>query len=69
MRSTKPKFYVLEEDICDIAKILNKPNSLAHEAMPLAFITNTRNQELFTQVPLPPKGIDVEDLPSLVLPL
>lgn len=43
MRSTKPQFYVSEEDICDIAKILNKPESPSHEAAPLSFVTTIRN--------------------------
>ena len=62
MRSTKPQFCASEDDICDIAEILNKLESPSHEAMSLEFITNTRNQELFAQVALPPKGTNVEGL-------
>ena len=62
MRSTKPQFCALEDDICDIVEILNKPKSPSHEAVPLAFVTTTQNQDLFPQVALPPKGIDVEGL-------
>ena len=39
MRSTKSRFHALEDDICDIAEILNKPESPSHEAAPLAFVT------------------------------
>ena len=39
MRSTKPQFRVSEDDICDIAEILKKPESPSHEVVPLAFVT------------------------------
>lgn len=54
MRSTKPQFYAYEEDIFELAEILNKLESLLHEERPLAFVNNTWDQELFTQVAIPP---------------
>ena len=62
MRSTKPQFCASEEDICDIVEILNKPESPSCKATPLVFVTTTQNQELFAQVVVPPKDIDVERL-------
>lgn len=62
MRSTKPEFHASEEDICDIAKILNKPKSPSHEAAPLEFFTTIQNQDLFPQVVLPPEGPDAKGL-------
>ncbi len=41
MRSAKHQFRALEDDICDIAKILNKPESPLDDATPFAFITTT----------------------------
>ena len=58
----KPQFHALEDDICDIAELLNKPESPSHEVAPLAFITTILNQDLFAQVDLPPKGKYVEGL-------
>ena len=60
MRSAKPQFYALEDDICDIAEILNKPQSPLHDARPFAFVTTIRNQDLFSQVALPPEGTNAE---------
>ena len=62
MRSAKPQFYVSEDDICDIAEILNKPKSPLHEVVPFAFVTTIRNQDLFAQVALPHEGKDAEGL-------
>ena len=58
MRSTKHQFRASDDDICDIAEILNKPDSTLHDAMPFAFITTIRNQDLFAKVAHPPKGVD-----------
>ena len=60
MRMKKPQFHASEDDICDIVEILNKLESPSHEEAPLEFFTTIWNQELFAQVALPPKGIDVE---------
>ena len=60
MRSAKHQLCALEDDICDIAKILNKPKSSLHDAIPFVFITTIRNQDLFAQVAHPPEGTDVE---------
>ena len=54
MRSSKPPFQASEDHICDIIEILNKPESPLHEATPFALVTIIRNQDLFTQVALPP---------------
>ena len=62
MRSTKPQFHALEDDICDIAEFLNKIESPSHEVVPLAFVTIIRNHNLFSQVALLPKQIDAEGL-------
>ena len=60
MRSTKPQFHASEDDICDIAEILNKIESPLDEVVPFAFVTTIQNQDLFSQVALPPKGIDAK---------
>ena len=60
MRSAKNQFHALEDDICDIAKILNKPESPLHDAMSFTFVTTIRNQELFAQVARPPEGTDAK---------
>ena len=60
MRSAKHQFFALEDDICDIAEILSKPDTPLQDATPFAFITTTQNQDLFAQVAHPPKGTDEE---------
>jgi len=60
MRNSKPQFHALEDVICDIAEILNELEFPYHEVAPLVFVTSIRNQYLFSQVALPPKGIDVK---------
>ena len=47
MRSAKPQFHASEDDICDIIKILNKPESPLHDATPFTFVTTIWNQDLF----------------------
>ena len=39
----KPQFHALEDDICDIAEILNKPESLSHNAVPFLFVISIQN--------------------------
>ena len=47
----------------EIAEILNTPESPAHEAIPLVFITGTRNSpELVAHLVVPPGDTDVESL-------
>ena len=58
MRSSKHRFRASEDDICDIAEILNKPDSPLQDATPFAFITTIRNQDLFAQVAHLPEGTD-----------
>ena len=60
MRSAKHQFRALEDDMCDIAEILNKPDSPLHDATPFAFITTIQNQDLFAQVAHPPEGADTD---------
>ena len=60
MRSAKHQFRASEDDMCDIAEILNNPDSPLHDATPFAFITTIRNQDFFAQVDHPPKGIDTD---------
>ena len=60
MRSAKHQLRASEDDICDIAKILNKPDSPLQDATPFTFITTTRNQDLFAQVAHPPKGTNTD---------
>lgn len=43
IRSTRPRFHTLEEDIYEIEEFLNKPESPKHEAIPLAFVKGTQN--------------------------
>ena len=62
MRSAKPYFHALEDDICDIIEILNKLESPLHEATPFAFVTTIRNQDLFAQVALPLEGIHTKSV-------
>lgn len=60
IRSAKHQFHALEDDICDIAKILNKPKSPLNDATPFTFITTIWNQDLFAQVAHPLEGTYVE---------
>ena len=60
IRSAKHQFHASEDDMCDIAKILNKPDSPLHDATPFAFITTIRNQDLFAQVAHPLEGADAD---------
>ena len=60
MRSAKHQFYASEDDMCDIAEILNKPDSPLHDATPFAFITTIRNQDLFAQVAHPPESANAD---------
>ena len=60
MRSTKPHLHASEDDICDITEILNKFETLLHDAMPFMFATTKWNQDLFAQVALPLEGTNVE---------
>ena len=62
MRTAKPQLCAFEDDICDIAEILNKLESPSHEAVSLVFVTSIQKQDLIAQVALPPKGTDVEGL-------
>ena len=62
MRSTKRQFCASEDDLCDIAEILNKPESPLHEVVPFVFITTTWNQDLFAQVALPSEGTGAESI-------
>ena len=62
MRTTKPHFHASKDDICDIAEILNKPESPLHEATPFAFVTTIWNHDLFAQVALPLEGTYVEGI-------
>ena len=62
MRSAKHQFCASEDDICDITKILNKPESLLCDAMSFSFVTTIWNQDLFAQVALPPEGTDAEGI-------
>ena len=62
MRNKKPQFNTDEEDMIKLAKVLNKPESPSQEARALAFINSTRNQDLFSQVAIPPPDADVESL-------
>ena len=50
--------------MCDIAEILNRPDSPLHDATPFAFITTIQNQDLFAQVAHPPEGTN-SDVVSL----
>ena len=60
MRSAKHRFHASEDDICDIAEILNNPDSPLQDATPFAFITSIQNQDLFPQVAHPPKGTHID---------
>lgn len=60
MRSAKHRFRASVDDICDIAEILNKPDSPLQDATPFAFITTTRSQDFFAQVAHPPQGTDTD---------
>jgi hypothetical protein len=60
MRSAKHQFHASEDDICDIAEILNKPDSPLHDATPFAFVTTIWNQDFFAQMAHPPKGTDAK---------
>ena len=60
MRSVKNQFHALEDDMCDIVEIFNKPDSPLHDAIPFAFVTTIQNQDLFAQVAHPLEGVDVE---------
>ena len=62
MRNAKPQFHASKDDICDIAKILNKPKYPLHDAMSFVFITTIQNQDLFAQVAHPPKGTYAESV-------
>lgn len=62
MRSAKHQFRASDDDICDIVEIFNKPESPLHDSTSFAFITTIWNQDLFTQVAHPPKGIDAKFL-------
>lgn len=43
MRNIKPQFCAHEEDLIELAEVLNKPESQTHEVRPLAFVNNTRD--------------------------
>ena len=58
MRSAKHQFHASEDDICDIAQILNKPESPLHDETPFTFVTTIWNHDLFVQVDHPFEGID-----------
>lgn len=62
IRSKKPQFNVNKEDIIELIKVIRKPKSPSKEARALTFINSDRNQDLFSQVAIPPPDVDVEDL-------
>ena len=62
MRSTKPQFHANEEDFIELAEVLNKTESLTHEAISLAFVSSTKDQDLFAQVAIPLDNIDTKIL-------
>ena len=60
MRNRKPQFHVDEEDMMELAEVLNKHESPSKEARVLAFINSSQNQDLFAQVSISPLDEDVE---------
>ena len=62
MRNKNPQFNADEEDMIELAKVLRKLESPLEEARALAFINSTQDQDLFSQVDIPPLDVDVESL-------
>ena len=48
MRNRKSHFHVDEEDIIELAEVLNKPESPSQEVRALALINSTCDQDFFT---------------------
>ena len=64
MRNKKPQFNVDEEDMIELDDVLRKLESPSEEVRALAFINNTQNQDLFSQVAISPPNANVESLGS-----
>ena len=63
IRSARPRFQALKEDIYEIVEIFNTPETPTREATPLAFVTSTWNSpKLFAQVVVPLGDTKIESL-------
>ena len=54
MRNRKAQFDVDEEDIIELAEVLNKLESPSQEAREFPFINSSQDQYFFSQVDIPP---------------
>ena len=62
MINKKQQFNADDEDMIELFEVLTKPVSPSKEERTLTFINNDQNQDLFTQVAIPPPDVEVEDL-------
>ena len=58
----KQQFNVDEEDIIELNEGLRKPESPSKEVRALTFINSYQNQDLFTQLAIPPLDLEITDL-------